>query len=36
MVTPIAVNAQYLGGQEYDVEAVVWHGGNLRHRYRFT
>ena len=30
MATPIAMNAQYLGGQEYGVQAVMRHDGSLR------
>jgi hypothetical protein len=30
MATPIAMNAQYLGGQKYGVEAVMGHDGSLR------
>ena len=30
MATPIAMNAQYLGSQEYGVEAVMRHDGSLR------
>ena len=29
VATPIAVNSQYLGGQEYGVEAVMRHDGSL-------